>query len=1173
MKKEFSTIDGNTAAANVAYAFSEVAAIYPITPATSMGEMVDEWAAHDKKNLFGSVLKVAEMQSEAGAAGSVHGALSAGAMTTTFTASQGLLLMLPNMFKIAGEMLPTVFHIAARSIAAQALSIFCDHSDIMAARSTGFAIIAASNPQEVQDLAIVAHLSTLETRVPFLAFFDGFRTSSEIQKIEMVDYKTMKSMLDIKNVEAFRKIALSPERPVAKVGAENPDIFFQGRETTNKYYQKTPLIVKKYMNLLKIKTGRKYELFEYVGHKEAEKIIISMGSSCDTIEETTDYLVKKGEKVGAIKVKLYRPFYEKDFLKKIPPTVKKIAVLDRTKEPGAIGEPLYLDIVGALKGLDIEIIGGRYGLSSKEFTPSMVKAVYNHLDSAAFHGFTVGIKDDVTNLSIPVKEQIDPEPAGTIRCKFWGLGSDGTVGANKNSIKIIGENTDMYAQGFFSYDSKKSGGITISHLRFGKKKIKAPYLLTHANFIALHNHSFIGKYDILEGIIEDGTFLINSPWNDEELFKKLTKDMQDAIIKKKVRVYNINATKIAKEVGLGGRINTVMQTAFFILSGVLPENKAITLIKNTIKKTFEKKGKKIVEMNWKAVDKTKKALRETKVPKNISESVDYQHIIGTGSDSKFVKEVIEPISHLKGDTIPVSKIPLDGAIPTGTTRLEKRGISTEVPHWYSEKCIQCGMCSFVCPHAAIRVKQINSKDLKKAPKTFKTVLSKTNNTKKLQFKVQVFPEDCTGCNLCVEACPVKDKAILMNPIEEERVLGENQNAEFFEALPDNILDGVNEDTIKGTQLKKSLFEFSGACAGCGETPYIKLLTQLFGDRMIIANATGCSSIYGGTFPTIPYTKGKDGRGPAWANSLFEDNAEYGYGMMLAVEANREHLQNTMKELTKEKINPIIKKSLNNNLKLWNESSDETKNAADKTKELVLKEVNKYKGKQKELMKKILELKDYITKKSIWAVGGDGWAYDIGFGGLDHVLAQKRNINILVLDTEVYSNTGGQASKATPLGAVAKFAASGKKLQKKNLGLMMMSYEYVYIASVSLGANKTQLIKAFKEAEAYDGPSIIIAYSPCIAHGIDMKNSQKIQKKAVDSGYWLLYRYNPELAEQGKNPFIWDSPDPMVEFKSYILDEIRYSSLKNTFPDEAKRLFDLAEKAAKERFEHMKKLKD
>ncbi len=1163
------TIDGNTAASHVAYAFSEVAAIYPITPSSVMGELADTWSVQGRKNIFGQELDVIEMQSEGGAAGAVHGALSAGSLTTTYTASQGLLLMIPNMHKIAGEMLPTVFHVSARSLAAQSLSIFGDHSDVMSVRNTGFAMVAAGSIQETLDLAVVSHLATLKTSIPFLNFFDGFRTSHEIQKVDMVDYDLMKDMTEMKYVENFRKRALSPDRPKVKVGAQNPDVYFQGRETVNKYYDATPEIVQEYMDKFAKKTGRQYHLYDYFGHPKAEKMIIMMGSGAETAEETVDYMNANGEKVGLLKIRLYRPFGLKQFIDTVPDSVKQIAVLDRTKEPGALGEPLYLDIMTALNGKGIHIIGGRYGLSSKEFTPSMVKAVFTHLENDGFHGFTVGIEDDVTNLSIPVNEIIDTEADDIKRCIFWGLGSDGTVGANKNSIKIIGDNTDMNAQGYFSYDSKKSGGITISYLRFGKSKIKSPYLITKADFVALHNPAYIGRYDVLKELKEGGTFLLNSEFSNDIVFDKLTLDMQKTIIEKNIKFYNIDALKIAYKAGLGNRINTVMQAAFFKVSGVLDEDTSIKLIKDYIKKAYSKKGDKIVKMNWDAVDNTSAALTQVKCPKSISEiktSYVPKKLIKANCGA-FENNIIEKIMHLDGDSIKVSDMSYDGIIPLGTTKLEKRGISPIVPKWLSENCIQCNQCSLVCPHAAIRAKQIEPSNMQNAPEMFNTLKSNTKNDKNLQFKIQVYIEDCTGCGNCVDVCPSRTKSLVMKPIVEEREAKENENVEFFENLPDNILDGTKLTMLKGTQFKKPLFEFSGACAGCGETPYVKLATQLFGDRMIIANATGCSSIYGGTFPTIPYTKDSNGRGPTWANSLFEDNAEYGFGMRLSVDANRKQLRWNIDNLLKENIDSKLKDALNKSLEAWNETSDAAHKIADATRAIL----NENKGNGNPIIAKIIELQDYFVDKSVWCFGGDGWAYDIGYGGLDHILAQDRNINVLVLDTEVYSNTGGQASKATPLGSVAKFAAAGKRTGKKDLGLISMSYGHIYVASVSLGANMNQVVKVMQEAEKYDGPSLIIAYAPCIAHGIDMGRTASAQKEAVTSGYWPLYRFNPELEAEGKNPFVYETKDAKTDMMDFMLNEGRYKTLKRQFPDVADALLDKAVKFKKDKHEYYKKL--
>ncbi|MGA2585810.1 MAG: pyruvate:ferredoxin (flavodoxin) oxidoreductase [Candidatus Aminicenantales bacterium] len=1170
MKKVFKAIDGNTAATHVAYAYSQIAAIYPITPSSTMGEMADEWSVQGRKNIFGQTVEVVELQSEGGAAGAVHGALSAGALTTTFTASQGLMLMLPNMHKIAGEMLPTVFYVSARSLACQSLSIFGDHSDVMAARNTGFGLMASGSVQETMDLAIVSQLASLRTQVPFLNFFDGFRTSSEVQKVEIVSYETLAGLFEPQYHQAFRDRALNPEKPMMKVGAQNPDVYFQGRETINGHYAVTPKIVQDYMDKVGKVIGRSYKLFDYVGAPDADRIIIAMGSGAETIEETINYLNARGTKVGAVKVRLYRPWSAEALNAVIPNTVRKVAVLDRTKEPGSLGEPLYLDAAVSLSGRSMKIIGGRYGLSSKEFTPAQVKAVYDHLAGACTHGFTVGIDDDVTHLSLKTGPEFDAEPKGVVRCKFWGYGSDGTVGANKNSITIIGDNTNMYAQGYFQYDSKKSGGVTISHLRFGKSPIQSQYLVNNVvDFVALHKSTYIGRYDILEGIRENGTFLINSNWKKEDVFDNLTEDMQKTILEKKIKVFNIDALKIAQELGLGGRINTLMQACFFKLSGVLPEDEAIALIKKAIHKSFIKKGQNVVDMNWAAVDRAAAALEEVPLPKRITKSASVPKLIPEDADD-FTRSVIEPIMHFKGDTIPVSKMPYDGRIPTATSRLEKRGIAPEVPAWIPENCIQCNQCALICPHAAIRPKQITPEGLKGAPGSFKTLKSNSKNDRDLRFSLQVYIEDCVGCENCVEICPSKVKSLKMIPIEDARSAGEFQNEKFFEKLPYDVLDGNKRDSIKGSQLLQPLFEFSLACAGCGETPYVKLATQLFGDRMIIANATGCSSIYGGTFPTIPYCKNATGQGPTWANSLFEDNAEYGFGMRLAVDGNRKQLAFNIDRVLEAGSTPALADALKKMKEMWKATDDQAKTAAKAVKAALPAALSKAAAVKPDI-EKIIQLQDYLVERSVWCIGGDGWAYDIGFGGLDHVIAQNRNVNLLVLDTEVYSNTGGQASKSTPTGSVAKFAASGKKTGKKDLGRMAMSYGYVYVAAIAMGANMNQCIKAFTEAEAYDGPSLIIAYSPCINHGIDMTKTQEEEKLAVDTGYWILYRYNPMLAREGKNPLQLDSREPKLEYEAFLKNEIRYRTLAQQYPDIAKVLFAQAAAEAKKRYQDYKKM--
>ena len=1169
--KIMKTMDGNTAAAHVSYAFTDVASIYPITPSSTMAEVVDEWAAYGRKNIFGQTVKVAEMQSEAGAAGAVHGSLSAGALSTTYTASQGLLLMIPNMYKIAGELLPGVFHVAARSISTHALCIFGDHSDVMACRQTGFAMLASGSVQEVMDLGGIAHLAAIKGRVPFVHFFDGFRTSHEIQKIEVFSYDDYKKLVDWDAVQEFRDKALNPEHPVIRGTAQNPDVFFQGREASNKFYDAIPEIVVEYMNKVSEITGRSYKPFDYVGAPDAERIIVAIGSVCETIEETINHMNAEGEKVGLIKVRLYRPFVRKYFMDVLPETVKKIAVLDRTKEPGSLGEPLYQDVKTLLfdEDRDIKVYGGRYGIGSNDTNPGMIKAVYDNLNNEEpKNHFTVGIEDDVTNLSLPYTQGVAMEPEGTIKCKFWGLGSDGTVGANKTAIKIIGDKTDMYAQGYFAYDSKKSGGVTISHLRFGEKPIQSTYLINNADFVACHNQAYIKQYDMLKDLKEGGTFLMNSLWSDAEMNEHLPAKVKRDIAEKKINFYAIDAGKIAEEIGLGSRINMIMQAAFFKLTNVIPIDNAVEYLKEGINKSYGKKGQNVVDMNCAAVDKGITAIRKVEVPAEWANAEDPE---GEKVElPEFIEQVLIPMNKQEGDNLPVSAFNgiEDGTFPSGTAAYEKRGVGAHIPEWQPENCIQCNQCSFVCPHAAIRPVLLDEAEKAAAPEGFITIKAAGKGIEDLQYRMQVSALDCLGCGNCADICPAKNKALVMKPFAE--VEKEKENWEYGIKLPRKE-ERVNVQSVKGSQFAKPYIEFSGACAGCGETPYIKLVTQLFGDRMIIANATGCSSIWGASAPSMPYCKDENGRGPAWANSLFEDNAEYGYGMVMANKQLRGKLEEAMNELLAMDVDDNLKTAMSEWIEFKNDGSA-TREKSDN----VIAAVENLKTDNEEvkaLCSTIMDLKDYLVKKSIWALGGDGWAYDIGYGGLDHVLASGENINILVFDTEVYSNTGGQASKSTPEAAVAKFAAAGKRIKKKDLGLMAMSYGYVYVAQVGMGADKNQLMKAIIEAENYDGPSIIIAYAPCINHGIKkgMGKSQENIKDAVQAGYWHLYRYNPDLKKEGKNPFKLDSKEPTTSFRDFIMGQVRYSSLAKEFPDIAEKLFEITEENAKSRYNTYKEL--
>ena len=1169
--RKMKTMDGNTAAAHISYAFTEVAAIFPITPSSPMAETVDEWAAKGRKNIFGQPVKLVEMQSEAGAAGALHGALQAGALSTTYTASQGLLLMIPNMYKIAGERLPGVMHVSARALATSSLSIFGDHQDVMAARATGFAMLAEGSVQEVMDLAGVAHLTAIKARIPFLNFFDGFRISHEIQKVEVIEYDELAKLVDYDALEAYRKNSLNPDHPVTRGTAQNPDVYFQMCESINKHYEDLPEIVEEYMGQITKLTGREYHCFDYYGAKDADRIIVAMGSVAEVVEETIDYLNSKGEKVGLVKVRLYRPFAVEKLLNSIPKTAKKIAVLDRTKEPGSIGEPLYLDVAKAFLGKENApiIVGCRFGLGSKDPIPSDIAAIYENLASdKPKERFTIGIEDDVTNMSLEVKHDIDVAQEGTTACKFWGLGSDGTVGANKSAIKIIGDHTEMYAQGYFDYDSRKSGGITVSHLRFGKTPIKSHYLIDKADFIACHNQSYVYKFPILSGLRKNGKFLLNTIWDEKELDEKLPGNLKKYIAENNIEFYILNAVKIAQDIGLGGRINMIMQSAFFKIANIIPIEDAIKYLKEAVVTSYGKKGEKVVNMNNAAIDAGVQSIIKINVPeswKNASE--------GSMAENKdvpsFIKNICEPMNKLEGYKIPVSTFVKEGAddgtFMPGSTEYEKRGIAINVPEWIEEKCIQCNQCSFVCPHATIRPFLLSEDELKNAPESFKSIVAKgVKGDNITNYTIAVSPLDCTGCGNCVEVCPAPGKALKMMPQESQH----NQIEAWNYALEkvSKKQNPMKKSTVKGSQFEEPLLRYSGACAGCGETPYAKLVTQLFGDRMMIANATGCSSIWAAGGSAIAYTKNCNGHGPAWANSLFEDNAEFGYGMYIAAKAIRERIASYAKEA----INSDVSDSTKEALKDWLDNM----NIGEGSRERADKLVKALECENNEISKEILKDKEFLVKRSQWIFGGDGWAYDIGYGGLDHVLASGEDVNVLVFDTEVYSNTGGQSSKSTPVAAVAKFAASGKRSKKKDLGMMAMSYGNVYVAQIAMGADKNQAIKAITEAEEYDGPSLIIAYSTCIAHGIKvgMTNSQSEEKKAVDCGYWTLYRYNPTLKGE-KNPFSLDSKEPKADFREFLMGEVRYASLAKAFPEIAELLFEKTENDAKERYENYKRLSE
>ena len=1181
MARKMKTMDGNNAAAHVAYAFTDVAAIYPITPSSVMADETDKFSAAGRKNLFGREVQVTEMQSEGGAAGAVHGSLAAGALTTTFTASQGLLLMIPNMYKMAGELMPSVIHVSARALTSHALSIFGDHSDIYACRQTGYAMLCSNNPQEVMDLSAVSHLSAIKGRVPFINFFDGFRTSHEIQKIEVWDYEDLGDMLDWDAVEAFRRRALNPEHPVIRGTAQNDDIFFQAREACNVYYDKISDVVVDYMNQVNAKIGTDYKPFNYYGAPDAERVIIAMGSVCDATEEVVDYLNAAGDKVGLIKVRLYRPFVAKYLLDVIPDTVKSISVLDRTKEPGSIGEPLYLDVLAALQGSKfgmVPVYTGRYGLGSKDTTPGDIVAVYRNMETdEPKRRFTIGIVDDVTHLSLDVKENPDTTPAGTSSCKFWGLGADGTVGANKNSIKIIGDHTDMYAQGYFAYDSKKSGGLTVSHLRFGHQPIKSTYYISKADFVACHNPSYVDKYEMVEDLKEGGSFLLNCPWSDEELEERLPGKMKRIIAEKNINFYTIDGIDIGKEIGLGGRINTVLQAAFFKIAGIIPEEDAKQYMKDAATKSYSKKGEKIVAMNHAAIDKGMESFHKVNVPEAWKTAEDNRvDTPATGDRAdvvEYVNSILKPVNAYQGNKLPVSVFSnhVDGTAPQGSAAYEKRGIAVDVPEWNPANCIQCNFCSLVCPHAVIRPVIMSDEELAAAPANTKS--KPATGLAGFNFSMTISTLDCTGCGSCTQVCPGMkgNKALTMQSIDSQRPQQEVFDyGRTIEPKPE-VAAKFKETTVKGSQFKQPLLEFSGACAGCGETPYAKLATQLFGDRMFIANATGCSSIWGGSAPATPYTVNHKGFGPAWHNSLFEDNAEFGFGMTLA--------QNAIHDRLKENVEKIAELSSDEEVKAavakYVDTLTDSKASREATDALIekLEVIAGGDGEAAELAKKTLIDKDSLAKKSMWIFGGDGWAYDIGFGGLDHVIASGKNVNILVFDTEVYSNTGGQASKATPVGSVAQFAATGKSTKKKDLAAIAMSYGYVYVAQVAMGADYNQCVKAFAEAESYNGPSIIIAYAPCINHGIKggMGISQIEEKKAVAAGYWNIFRFDPRLADEGKNPFMLDGKAPSESYRDFIMGEVRYNSLTRSFPERAEELFEKAEKVAAEKYEHLEKL--